>query len=193
MLLDGRRYAYKSGDDDPGEEAGCTIVDATVALACAQPDVTLAVQAKREVGRLWDDIEKPPYTHLFNSRTSAVEVWRAVEIMRTVDKELAILRDAPQRRADMIAVHGNRFILHRMFQDEKIKGFRADSADMGVLKISAIGLAKGVFERLAQILETTYADAYLAVLFKNPQKCRDLATKLDAPMEPSETETTLFG
>jgi hypothetical protein len=30
------------------------------------PDVGLAVQAKREVGMLYEDINKSPYTQLFN-------------------------------------------------------------------------------------------------------------------------------
>ena len=45
FALDGLCYAYKSGDPAPEQAAGCTIVDATVALACAA-DLALAVQAK---------------------------------------------------------------------------------------------------------------------------------------------------
>ena len=64
FLLDGLRYAYKSGDPPPESRVGCTIVDATVALACAA-DLALTVQAKREIGRLFEDIEGEPYTILF--------------------------------------------------------------------------------------------------------------------------------
>ena len=90
FLLDGLRYAYKSGDPPPEPRGGCTIVDATVALACAA-DLALAVQAKREIGRLWDDIGAEPYTILFNDRTSTTDLWKAVEIMRVVDAHLAAM------------------------------------------------------------------------------------------------------
>ncbi len=53
LAIDGVRYAIKSGESTPAPETGCTIVDATVALACAQRIPDLAVQAKREIGRLW--------------------------------------------------------------------------------------------------------------------------------------------
>jgi hypothetical protein len=58
MTLDGRVYAFKSGDPDPKGEEGCTIEEAIIALACAASDVTMAVVAKREVGGLWKDIQK---------------------------------------------------------------------------------------------------------------------------------------
>ncbi|OHB71737.1 MAG: hypothetical protein A2V70_15500, partial [Planctomycetes bacterium RBG_13_63_9] len=81
FFLDGRHYAFKSGDPEPAAENGCGITEATVALAC-DTDLAQAVQAKREIGRLWEDIEKPPYTLLFNEGTSATDVWKAVQIMR---------------------------------------------------------------------------------------------------------------
>jgi len=59
QLEQGKIYAIKTGEPDPPPIHGCTVVDATIALACAHsPD--LAVQAKREIGRLWEDVAKPP-------------------------------------------------------------------------------------------------------------------------------------
>ena len=60
-------YAYKTGDREPSPEEGCSLDDAAVALACAHKDVGLCVQAKREVGRLYDDIQQAPYKILFNA------------------------------------------------------------------------------------------------------------------------------
>lgn len=55
-----KEYAYQSGENAPQESVGCTLDEAAVALACAMPDVGLAVQAKREVGMLYEDIAKAP-------------------------------------------------------------------------------------------------------------------------------------
>lgn len=52
LAIDGVTYAIKSGEASPDPTAGCSIVEATVALACAQNSPEMAVQAKREIGRL---------------------------------------------------------------------------------------------------------------------------------------------
>lgn len=174
LLLDGKSYAYKSGDTDPKQADGCTIVDATVALACAEEDVTLAVQAKREIGRLWEDMESAPYTTLFNDETTAIELWRAVEIMREVDSTLRNLAKLDRPRADMVAVHGNRLILHRVFQDKCIRQFRAERVDLKGIKSRVATITERVFQELADHLDAKYANAYLASLFKNVAKCRDV-------------------
>ena len=147
FLLDGKFYAYKSGDEEPEEQTGCSIVDATIALACADSDVTLAVLAKREVGRLWENIDAPPYTTLFNDDTSALAVWRAVEIMRTIEATLKGLIETEPPRGDMVAVHGNRLILHCVFMNPKVKGFRDEQANFEQIRASAAKTTEEVFAR----------------------------------------------
>lgn len=85
FLENQKRYVYRGGDSLLTPDEGCTFEEAAVALACAHSDISHCVQAKREVGKLWEDITKPPYTILFNISTSAVRMWRAVGIMRAVE------------------------------------------------------------------------------------------------------------
>jgi len=178
FLLDGRQYAYKSGDAEPNEQSGCTIVDATVALACAE-DIALTVQAKREIGRLWEDIYAEPYTKLFNDGTSAVEIWKAVEIMRAVDLRLKELAKCTQPRADMVAIHGNRFILHRVFCDPKVRPFRATTANLEEMRRAAVSVAESTFDKVLQYLNAQFPGAYLASFFKNLNRCRELNDMLE--------------
>jgi AIPR protein len=145
MALDGRRYAFKSGDPDARNGEGCSIEEAAVALACANRDPTLAVSAKREISTLWRDITKPPYTTLFNERISARDVWRAVIVLRSVEAELESVDKSSQSRGDLIAVHGNRFILHHVFQDPEIKPFRDPSLSESELRAKAIAITDRVF------------------------------------------------
>jgi AIPR protein len=179
FALDGRHYAYKSGDMDPAVTVGCTIADATVALACAE-EIGLAVQAKREIGRLWEDIDREPYTKLFNDQTSSQDVWKAVEIMRAVDVQLNKLQDASEPRADLVAIHGNRFVLHRAFRHEAVRGFRAAKADIEALKASAQSAADQEFPRILDYLNQRFPVAYLASFFKNLNRCRELNEFLEA-------------
>ena len=97
MALDGRRYAFKTGDPDPRNGEGCSIEEAAVALACAEDDTNLAVDA--EAG----------------------------------------------------------------------------------LAIKAREITQGVFVDTCQAVQTKYANAYPANLFKNHQRCKDLLDK-NAPV-----------
>lgn len=51
FMLDRKKYAYRSGEERPNDEEGCTMVEATQSLACSH-SMDLAVQAKREIGLL---------------------------------------------------------------------------------------------------------------------------------------------
>jgi AIPR protein len=88
LLSLGKEYVFRTGDQPPAQDKGCVLDEATVALACAQSDVTHAVNAKQAVGRFYEDINKAPYTILFNSSLTAIKLWRAVEVLRGVDMAL---------------------------------------------------------------------------------------------------------
>jgi hypothetical protein len=115
QLEQGKQYVYKSGIDIVKADDGCTFDEAAVALACAYSD-NLAVQAKREVSKLYEDITKPPYKLLFSSRLSATRMWRSVLVLRQVGASLKPMQTSDAGRKRLIAVHGNRFILHRVFR-----------------------------------------------------------------------------
>lgn len=176
MALDGRRYAYKSGDEDPKSEDGCNIEEATIALACSNPDVTLAVAAKREIGSLWKDISKHPYTTIFNEQTNSRHIWRAVIISRAVDDVLRNPSFSLSNRGDQILVHGNRFILHAVFQDPRMKGYRTQGTDSEITAL-ATEITRPVFERIVKTVNERHPGAYLQPLFKNAQKCRDILSE----------------
>lgn len=174
MLLDGRRYAFKSGDPDPKGSEGCSIEEATIALACANEDGSMAVAAKREIGSLWKDISKPPYTLIFNARTHARAVWRAVIVMRAVESALSKMDCSKIDRGDQILVHGNRFILHSVFQDPAMEKYLDPGiAEEDVVKI-ATETTYRVFFKVAEAVNSKHPGAYLQPLFKNAQKCREL-------------------
>lgn len=188
MSMDGRRYAFKSGDSDPKNGEGCNIEEATVALACANEDVTLAVQAKREVGQLWYDIEKPPYTTLFNEHLTAQPMWRAVLILREVQKRLGEADKTDINRGDWLAIHGNRFILHRVFLDSDVKYFRNPQLEEQDILIAASAATDRVLKQLSELVQQRHPNAYLANLFKNLQKCKTLDYKLSNPEDPDEPD-----
>jgi hypothetical protein len=165
-------YAYKTGDREPSPEEGCTLDDAAVALACAQKDVGLCVQAKREVGRLYDDIQQAPYKLLFNSSLTALRMWRSVEVMRVVDEVLK--KQANLEGKDrLIAVHGNRFILHLVFRS--LGNYEsADSQDFEDTKGRIPELTLEALAKVTAAKEKQAAASYPANFFKNATKCKEL-------------------
>jgi AIPR protein len=187
LALDGRKYVFKTGElDDPQGDSGCGLTEATQALACAQPNVDLAVLVKRNIGALWQDITKKPYTDLFNEGLTGVTLWRSVEVMRTVETELRQLRLTTAPRADLIGVHLHRIILHLVFQDPELKPWNHDDGDRDKLLAVVRGATKRIFPQVADYLEQERKSEYLATLAKNTEKCKALTDWFKALLSPTD-------
>lgn len=180
FALDRRRYVYKSGEPDPKGEEGCSIVEATQALACAH-SARLAVDVKREIGSVWSDTDKPPYTDIFSENLSAQRVWKAVALMRAVEDEIQSLRVTNAPRADMVGTHMNRIILHLVFQDPVVRGRYQDQSELDVLLPITRQAVRPAFEKVSQYLDTRHHGEYLASLCKNHAKCEELVAYLTGP------------
>lgn len=175
LLLEGVTYLYKSGETLSAHDSGFDLVEATVARACSQSDPVFAVNAKAEIGRLWENIEKAPYKVLFNASVTGPSIWRLVQVARVVESELGITRRSADGRHRLLAVHGNRFILHMVMQYmnseiAKASG-RLNPAEQDTLRSST----QSVFDGVLSTINERYPDAYLANLFKNVEKCTTVA------------------
>jgi hypothetical protein len=172
--VDNLIYAVRSGEARPDPDKGCEFADAAVALACAH-SAGLATQAKREVSRLWDDITKSPYKALFNPQTNHLRVWRSVQILRAVDRELDRLRGGLDNRTKGYAVHGNRLIAHVVFAKLDLAGIEDHTADWAPTLAQAAESTARVLHAMKDIGEAEYG-GYTASLFKNATKTGRLAT-----------------
>lgn len=183
----GKFYSYKTGDKIPTPEEGFTLDEAAVALACAWPNVDLCTQAKREVGKLYEDIKQPPYTNLFNTGLSPLKLWRAVEVLRGVDAALKEQQAVLRGRERLISVHGNRFILHLVFAVLE-QPFDPGTGLEGMLTKVPV-LVEDLLRKTIATTERQFSTAYPANLFKNASKCKELATAILKPedsVEPSQ-------
>ena len=165
-----KEYAYQTGEQPPHGDSGCTLDEAAVALACKAPDVALAVQAKREVGMLYEDITKSPYTTIFNGGTTAKALWHAVTVLRIVETELKSEQQQRSGKEQLIAIHGNRFVQHLVFQR-----LQSDSANNPGTADTETHIREVTREMLVSTIRNVldhYPTAYPASLFKNASKCR---------------------
>jgi hypothetical protein len=177
FALDKRKYAYKHGEADPKGDEGCTIVEATQALAC-EKSIQLAVQAKRELGAMWADTTAAPYTDLFNQNTTSLRVWRAVQITRVVDQELQNLRKSEAPRAELIAVHLKFVILHLVFQDPALKALRHSDGKDAECLVRAKQVTTSVFGEVTSFMQKHHADEYPAAFSKSYSRCEQLVGNL---------------
>lgn len=178
LLVCGKKYAYKRGEEKPTPEIGCDFEEAAIALACANPDVELAVQTKREIGKLWEDIERPPYKLLFYSGLSARRLWISVEILRVVESALKDEQSKREARNRLIAIHGNRFILNRVFDILPTIHFEDPDLDIDNLKKLAYDQTIRLLDKLTEIVNDNFSKSYPANLFKNKGKCKEAAQLL---------------
>lgn len=191
FALDKRRYVYKSGELDPKGNEGCSIVEATQALACAH-SVRLAVEVKREIGSLWADTERAPYTDIFTPELTAERVWRAVAVMRAVDEDVQLLRSSDVTRADLIASHMQRIILHLVFRDPQVvPAYPSNLAIDDLLKLVRPATRRA-FDKVAAYVELHHPNEYLANFSKNAEKCERLVRGIDPPPAQTSAQGNLF-
>lgn len=178
LAIDGITYAIKSGEATPDPSSGCSVVEATVALACAQATSEMAVQAKREIGRLWVGAESGStgslYRRMFNGRTSGQEVWRSVRTLREIDKNILVEQRKRAGRERQIGVHGNRILAHLVFTglSPHVNAGTEEEFKETLAKVPA--LVRAHYETLVTVINDSYANNYLASLFKNAARCAEV-------------------
>ena len=73
LQLEGVNYVYKSGEPQPAASNGFDLVEATIARACLQPDVTLCVQASARLESC-GTISRSPHTRHYSIQVSMVRL-----------------------------------------------------------------------------------------------------------------------
>jgi hypothetical protein len=179
LAIDGIQYHLLRTEATTRSESSTDLTESTTALACAIGDSAMAVQLKRELGKLWENLEKPPYRALFNPSVSGLQLWRSVQIQRQIDRSIdsAIAALSEERgRSYSVLVHGNRLISSIIFkQIDKTKLSDSASTIEDVLLPSYIDpLVSNAHTRLFSLLETDYPGSMIPTLFKNAGKCKTL-------------------
>jgi hypothetical protein len=171
LHFDGIEYAYKTGETSGSGSARFDLTEATLAQVCTSDQVDMAVQAKREIGRLWEDITKPPYKALFNPAVNGPNLWEAVQALRSIEAALQAATKKFSGRDALICIHGNRFIEWASMRTLELKP--GDKYSAHASKVQST-VDDAVLKVIAAV-KAQYPDSYPASLFKNLTKCRSLA------------------
>lgn len=190
LSIEGIVYNYKSGEGTIRGPKTSDIDEATVALACASPELSHSTQAKREIGKLWEDTSKAPYKALFNPAVSGPKLWQDILLMRLVDKALQQKLKDVQGRDSGFLIHGNRLIAHLTFQRLPAALVNGSTLLPADIEAQIQRHVDEVYDDLMAHANTLYPQAYLAQLFKNQTK---LAAITKAIAASSVAEPTTVG
>jgi hypothetical protein len=178
LLLEGKVYHYIRTDEIvTPDDNNYTLEESTIALACQNEDITLAVLAKRELGKLWEDITREPYTLVFSSSTTALQLQRAVKVLRVVNVNLKSKeKSTSPGRERSFYVHANRFILHLAFRLIPTELILDPSRDFDKYVAERL---PGMIDKLTTIsrvkMEKLYPEPSLVhQVFRNFTKCKEI-------------------
>ncbi len=176
FAIDQIDYEYRQGEIENSGPTRLGLLEATIALACTQKEVDLAVQAKREIGKLWEDISRAPYRILFNPSRTSEDIWNRVLAFRRMDKQISFQELVRSGKSGNIVTHGNRFIVHAGYNYMFAK---TGDPSLATIKDDYIQtVIHAVVEQLIVAIEEDFTDNYIASLFKNQTRCRYLSTRV---------------
>lgn len=160
----GIQYVFKSGESVPDRSKGFDLDEAAVALACSMGEVSYAVLAKRNIGLLVSNEKSGKYAEVFKDDLEGAALWEKVTALRQIDATLTALRSHESGRSAQLLVHGNRVLAHCVYRCQQFN----KSASLRQITISAASVADSY-------VTEHFPDSYMAVLFKNTDKCGHIA------------------
>ncbi len=178
LALNGIAYHYKRTEEPiPLDDKNCSLEEATIALACNKDTTQYSVTAKREIGKLWDDINKPPYTELFNASIKWQLLFNSIKVFRGVIKYLNANRpNARGQRLTSIHTYGNYFILHIAFKLIDVQKIMNPNLDIDTYLSGSefTDLLNNIVRATFTEVEINYGTSLIHQLFRNYTKCSAL-------------------
>lgn len=180
LSLEGIEYNIVRSENIKSSPTIIDLSEATIALACASTQVGLAVQAKREIGRFYDNLKKGPYKTIFKPQTNGIYLKNTVYALRKIDEIISyLITDLPKKSGKKygVLVHGNRMLAFLVFRALAIhkaaNDFHFDIKTIDWQKHTEIMLEKLMLE-----IEESYKEKFLATLFKNASICKVLSERI---------------
>lgn len=180
LALESVNYHYKRSDSMPkNDNSNYNVEEVITSIACALPNVDNSVLAKREVGKLWEDITQKPYTEIITSTLSAVQILRTVQINRETIRILKIKEKNSKGRNKSHYIHSNRFTLHiilakigqNIILDPHFNFTEYKKTDLENFISSTI-------EEVQTKADKLYKSSLVHQIYRNYTKCREIKNSL---------------
>lgn len=181
LALEGIHYYFKRSDEvQKYDNENIYVEEVITAIACFLDDVDLAVQAKREVGKLWEDITKKPYIDIINKNVTALQVIRCVKLLRELSKYLKSKESSANGRLRSHYIHSNRVLLHLIFHSiGKDKILNPQYQFDNFISNEFVQHTQGLFDKLSGEIERIHSSSLVHQIYRNFTKCRQIKIDLD--------------
>lgn len=169
-------YNIVRSDSFKPTDTSFDLSEATIALACASGETSLAVQAKREIGKFYESLSKAPYRTIFNPQISGIYVLNSVKTLREIERVLAYeiaKLDKKSGKYYGLLVHGNRMIALLAMEELNISN-DAKNYDYSVNKDIVSEKVNKIILKTQKFVTEKYNDKVLGTLFKNTSICKEL-------------------
>lgn len=178
LSLGGIQYLYKSGAKIEDPERQISLDETIVSQACALSDLSVVALVKRNVGALTENIEKPPYKLLFHGATNSFSLYNGVQVLRSVEGCIAQNELEATGRKRLVLVHGNRFLLHLIFERVKnIDGFNTQYYTKDDINSIVSPMFLELWDSTYNSMEEHFPEAYPAHIFKNVGRLKELVVE----------------
>ena len=180
LALDGITYQIKRSEDILPKEDSCTVEELIVAVACSLKNVNTSILAKREVGKLWEQINASPYTDIINATLSACKSWRCILVMRVVADMIKTESKTMTGREKACIIHSNRFVLYRVLNTIPKQSLLDEKFDfVSFVNNELHEIIKTIQEKTYKKVEELYPESLIHQIFRNQTKVRDVNEKWD--------------
>lgn len=173
LFIENIHYKLLRGENSKPEQNSFDLLEATIALACANKNSALSVQAKRGIGKFFVDLKKGIYKELFNASTTGLYLYNCILILRKIEEIIKQQIDEKSKNTlyQGILIHGNRTIQHLIFLSYEKEIF---NDKLIIIDDTIEDISLKIIDNIYKYLELNYSENVLATIFKNAQKCDDI-------------------
>lgn len=180
LLIDGIEYNLMRSEIYTPSEKSFDITEATVALACASGRTSLVVNAKSNIGKFYENLQRGIYKEIFNPTVTGCFLYNCIQLNRYVENYLKKkVKQLPRKagREYGVLIHGNRVIEMVCIKRLNLKE-RLASIDFDITSYDIDSVVDQISNEIVDYLRTNYQDSFLATLFKNATKTDELVRSL---------------
>lgn len=178
MLSLHKIYVIKRGEPDPDPAAGCSVVEAARALACANPDPSYAARAKNDSAVLWETGPKSTYSALFGHHPSAYTVWRSVQVLRAVMDQVRADSDDRDGRAAKIIEHADMLAAHLVFRQLDLGLVDDPAHDWEPVLVDIPKLTTTALDWIVHHVNVIHGTGFVPSIFRSAEQCSILVSRV---------------
>lgn len=175
-------YRVRRSEEEPQGDAGCSVVEAAVALVCLQPDVQYVARIAASREPLWDQTSTGIYPVIFTPRPSVDRLWRAVQVVRAVRTALRELRSRYEGRGAALVDHGTYLLAHLTFRSidlDLIDEPGPTEEWLGPVAEQVPGLVGELVPRVVGVIDDLYGErSMIRAVCGDVERCREVVERV---------------